>query len=174
MTEVNIKELRKSRNIILELKKKVYQYMSKITSPDYKNESYVRVWTKPVQSYATNYSKFDISLAPIKNHIFNRMKSQLKVIEAGFYKKAIIASDLGPYTIDLKHCLDNGNFIDGNALLVNENRNHSDWAKYIKKLVENPNMVKDMGERLYETVKDTYDLNVITKNRAEFYKSLIK
>lgn len=39
MTEVNIKELRKSRNIILELKKKVYQYMSKITSPDYKNES---------------------------------------------------------------------------------------------------------------------------------------
>jgi hypothetical protein len=31
-----------------------------------------------------------------------------------------------------------------------------------------------MGERLYETVKDTYDLNTVTKNRAEFYKSLIK
>jgi glycosyltransferase involved in cell wall biosynthesis len=102
------------------------------------------------------------------------MKSQLKVIEAGFYKKALIASDLGPYTIDLKHCLDHGNFVDGNAMLVNENRNHSDWAKYIKKLVENPNMAKDMGERLYETVKDTYDLNTVTKNRAEFYKSLIK
>ena len=74
---------------------------------------------------------------------------------------------------DLKHCLNQGNFVDGNALLVDENRNHSDWAKYIKKLVENPNMVKDMGERLYETVKDTYDLTVVTKNRAEFYKSLI-
>jgi len=47
---------------------------------------YVRVWTKPVTTYAMNYSKFDISLAPIKNHIFNVMKSQLKVIEAGFYK----------------------------------------------------------------------------------------
>jgi hypothetical protein len=35
-------------------------------------------------------------------------------------------------------------------------------------------MVKDMGERLYETVKDTYDLNVVTKNRREFYLSLIK
>jgi glycosyltransferase involved in cell wall biosynthesis len=102
------------------------------------------------------------------------MKSQLKVIEAGFYKKAIIASDLGPYTLDLKHCLNHGNFVDGNAMLVDENRNHSDWAKYIKKLVENPSMIKDMGERLYETVKDTYDLNVVTKNRAEFYKSLIK
>ena len=153
------------------------KYLLKYSQEKYPNElseSYVRVWTQPVTSYAKNYSKFDVSLSPIKNTMFNRMKSQLKVIEAGFYKKAIIASDLGPYTIDLKHCLNHGNFVDGNALLVDENRNHSDWAKYIKKLVENPNMVKDMGERLYETVKDTYDLTVVTKNRAEFYKSLIK
>lgn len=141
--------------------------------PNESSESYARVWTKPVTSYAKNYSRFDISLAPIKNHMFNRMKSQLKVIESGFYKKALIASNLGPYTIDLKHCLKNGNFVDGNALLVDENRNHSDWAKYIEKLVKNPNLIKDMGEKLYETVKDTYDLNTITKNRAEFYKSIV-
>ena len=168
---------------------KIFTQNHKLVSDDYKNhllkytqetypnqydESYVRVWTQPVTSYAKNYSKFDVSLSPIKNTMFNRMKSQLKVIEAGFYKKAIIATNLGPYTIDLKHCLDHGNFVDGNAMLVDENRNHSDWAKYIKKLVDNPNMIKDMGERLYETVKDTYDLNVVTKNRAEFYKSLIK
>ena len=135
---------------------------------------YRRVWTLPVNTYAINYSKFDISLAPIKNHIFNRMKSQLKVIEAGFYKKALIASNVGPYTIDLKHSLNNGNFVDGNALLVNEHNNHSDWAKFTKKLVQNPNLIEDMGNRLYETVKDTYDLNKVTKDRAEFYKSLIK
>ncbi len=138
-----------------------------------KNEAYLRVWTQPVTSYAKNYSKFDVSLAPIKNHMFNRMKSQLKVIESGFYKKALIASNLGPYTIDLKHCLKNGNFVEGNALLVDENRNHSDWAKFIEKLVKNPNLVEDMGERLYETVKDKYDLNVVTKTRSEFYKSII-
>ncbi len=138
------------------------------------DEAYVRVWTKPVTSYAKNYSKFDVSLSPIKNTMFNRMKSQLKVIEAGFYKKALIASDLGPYTIDLKHCLKNGEFVDGNALLVNENRNHADWPKFIEKLVKNPNLVKDMGERLYETVKDKYDLNIVTKTRAEFYKSIVK
>jgi glycosyltransferase involved in cell wall biosynthesis len=101
------------------------------------------------------------------------MKSQLKVIEAGFYKKALIASNVGPYTIDLTHSLKNGTFGDGNALLVDEVRSHSDWAKYIKKLVENPNLVKDMGERLYETVKDTYDLRTVTKNRREFYKSIV-
>ena len=142
--------------------------------PAIKNENYVRVWTRPVEQYAKNYSNFDISLAPIKNHIFNRMKSQLKVIEAGFYKKALIASNVGPYTIDLKHALDKGNFTNGNALLVNENNNHSDWAKNIKKLVENPNMITDLGEKLYETVKDKYDLNQVTHERASFYKSLIK
>jgi glycosyltransferase involved in cell wall biosynthesis len=161
----------------------------KIVSPEYKqfldnfedavypnldNENYVRVWTRPVDSYARNYSNFDISLAPIKNHVFNRMKSQLKVIEAGFYKKALIASNVGPYTIDLKHAMKNGEFTDGNALLVDEPKNHSDWAKYIKKLVDNPNMIVDLGERLYETVKDKYHLDTVTHERASFYKSLIK
>jgi glycosyltransferase involved in cell wall biosynthesis len=142
--------------------------------PEFSNESYRRVWTLPVTSYARNYAKLDVSLAPIKNHMFNKMKSQLKVIEAGFYKKALIASDLGPYTLDLKHCLKNGEFTDGNALLVEESRNHGDWAKYIVKLLKNPNLVTDMGERLYETVSKKYDLNIVTVDRAQFYKSLIK
>jgi glycosyltransferase involved in cell wall biosynthesis len=132
---------------------------------------YTRIWTKPVTSYAANYRWFDVSLAPIKNHIFNRVKSQLKVIEAGFYKKAIIASNIGPYTIDLKHSLKNGEFIDGNALLVDEVRG-GDWGKYMKKLIQNPNWAYDLGQRLYETVKDTYDLNKVTKDRAELYKTL--
>jgi glycosyltransferase involved in cell wall biosynthesis len=140
----------------------------------WENENYVRVWTKPTSSYAKNYSKFDISLAPIVDHVFNRMKSQLKVIEAGFYKKALIASNVGPYTIDLKHSLNNGNFTDGNALLVDKNKNHSDWAKFVKKLVDNPNMITDMGERLYETVKDKYDLNKVTIDRKDFYTSIVK
>ena len=160
--------------IVDENHKKFLMEFKEGTYPSNIQLPYQRVWTKPVTSYAMNYSKFDISLAPIKNHIFNRMKSQLKVIEAGFYKKAIIASEVGPYTIDLKHCLKDGVFVDGNAMLVQENRNHGDWSKFIKKLVTNPNLITDMGERLYETVKDTYDLRVVTKTRCEFYKSLIK
>lgn len=194
MTEINQQTgEQKKRNILphetvwAEYEKIFTQNYSNV-SPEYKkfldnfkdeqyagleNEGYIRVWTKPVTSYAKNYSKFDVSLAPIKNHMFNRVKSQLKVIESGFYKKAIIASNIGPYTIDLKHCLKNGNFVDGNALLVDENRNHTDWAKYIEKLVKNPNLVKDMGERLYEHVSQRYDLAIVTKTRSEFYKSLV-
>ena len=151
------------------------KYLLNYNQKPFNGEKYYhRVWTEPVTSYAKNYSKFDVSLAPIKNHIFNRMKSQLKVIEAGFYKKAIIASNIGPYTIDLKHALKYGEFVDGNALLVNEGRNHSDWAKYMKKLVKNPSWAEDLGERLYESVKDKYDLNVVTKTRAEIYKTITK
>ncbi len=75
--------------------------------------------------------------------------------------------------IDLKHSLKNGEFVDGNALLVDEVRT-GDWSKYMKKLINNPNFAYDLGQKLYETVKDTYDLNVVTKNRAELYKSLVK
>jgi glycosyltransferase involved in cell wall biosynthesis len=151
-------------------------FLMKFKEEDYNSNVlpfYNRVWTKPVTSYAANYRWFDVSLAPIKNHIFNRVKSQLKVIEAGFYKKAIIASNVGPYTIDLKHSLKNGEFVDGNALLVDEVRT-GDWSKYMKKLIDNPNWAYDLGQRLYETVKDTYDLNKVTKDRAELYKSLVK
>jgi hypothetical protein len=76
--------------------------------------------------------------------------------------------------LDLTHSLDKGNFVNGNALLVDEKSNHSDWFKFSKKLVDNPNWAFDLGQRLYETVKDTYDINKVTDTRAEFYKSLIK
>jgi glycosyltransferase involved in cell wall biosynthesis len=151
-------------------------HLMKFSDEEYgkKDTFYTRVWTRPITTYAKNYSKFDVSLAPIKDTMFNRMKSQLKVIEAGFYKKAIIASDIGPYTIDIVHALDKGNFTDGNGLLVDKGRNNGDWAKYMKKLIKNPSWAEDLGERLYETVNGTYDLKTVTNNRAEIYKSLVK
>ena len=153
------------------------EFLNKFKEEPYTLEEdpfYTRVWTKPVTTYAMNYSKFDVSLSPLKDHIFNRVKSQLKVIEAGFYKKALIASEVGPYTIDLNHALNNGNFTDGNALLVKESRNHSDWAKWMKKLIDNPSWAEDLGERLYETVSKRYDLNIVTETRAQIYKEITK
>ena len=161
----------------------------KVLSPEYKNylgtftqgdyndidEPYRRRWTKDINSYATNYNTFDVSLAPLVDSVFNANKSQLKIIEAGFFKKAIIASDVDPFTIDLISAVDEGKFNDkGNALLVGSKKNHKDWAKHMKRLVENPNMIEDLGERLYETVKDTYSLKKVCKDRVEFFKSIIK
>jgi glycosyltransferase involved in cell wall biosynthesis len=138
------------------------------------DKPYRRRWTQDVSKYANNYNYFDVSLAPLVESPFNANKSQLKVIEAGFHKKALIASETEPYTLDLISAVDNGTFNDkGNALFVNPKRNHKDWAKHMKRLVENPNMIEDMGNRLYETVKDTYSLKKVCKDRVEFFKSII-
>jgi len=152
-------------------------YLGTFTQGDYNDidEPYRRRWTKDINTYATNYNTFDVSLAPLVDSVFNANKSQLKVIEAGFFKKAIIASDLDPFTIDLISAVDEGKFNDkGNALLVGSKKNHKDWAKHMKRLVESPNMIEDLGNRLYETVKDTYSLKKVCKDRVEFFKSIIK
>jgi len=152
-------------------------YLSAFTEGNYDdvNEPYRRRWTKDINTYATNYNTFDVSLAPLVDSVFNANKSQLKVIEAGFFKKAIIASDVDPFTIDLISAVDEGKFNNkGNALLVGSKKNHKDWAKHMKRLVESPNMIEDLGNRLYETVKDKYSLKKVCQDRVEFFKSIIK
>jgi len=140
------------------------------------DSDYRRVWTKPITTYASNYNNFDISLAPLKEHIFNKVKSQLKVIEAGFHKKALIVQDFGPYTIDCVHALERGGTINskGNALMVPKTRNHKAWYQHIKRLIDNPSLVEDLGEKLHETVYPRYALETVTKTRAEWYKEIIK
>ena len=44
------------------------------------NEPYRRRWTKEINSYATNYNTFDVSLAPLFESLFNGNKSQLKIL----------------------------------------------------------------------------------------------
>jgi len=146
--------------------------------PNVANEPYRRVWTKPVSTYASNYNLFDISLAPLTENIFNKVKSQLKVIESGFHKKALIAQNFGPYQIDLVNArvkaLDNSEntfFDGGNAYLVNNNS--KDWFQHIKKLIENPEQIEILSNNLYNTVKDKYSIEAVSKQRRELYLSLL-
>lgn len=144
-------------------------YLNKfIDDPSYddKDKKYIRKWTQNISTYANNYNNFDISLAPLCETMFNSNKSQLKIIEAGFHKKAVIASDVEPFTLDLIH--------GENALLVSRNRNHKDWTKNMTKLIKNPELIKELGENLYQTVKDKYSLQKVCKDRVEFLKSIKK
>ena len=194
VTEIDMKTGEKRERPIQPIETVWYKYEKiftdnfKVLSPEYKsflgtftdgtyndiNEPYRRRWTQEVSKYALNYNTFDVSLAPLVESVFNANKSQLKVIEAGFHKKSLIASETNPYTLDLISAVDNGVVNNkGNALLVNPKRNHKDWAKHMKRLVENPNLIEDLGNRLYETVKDTYSLKKVCKDRVEFFKSII-
>lgn len=139
------------------------------------SQPYVRRWTMDINKYANNYNYFDVSLAPLVRSDFNVNKSQLKVIEAGFHKKAVIATEENPYLIDLISSVEKGGGINpkGNSLLVSSNKNHKQWHQQMKRLITNPNLITDLGEKLYETVKDTYSLSTVSKNRVEFFKSII-
>ena len=145
--------------------------------PDVANEPYRRVWTKPITTYATNYNLFDVSLAPLKESTFNKVKSQLKVIEAGFHKKALIAQDFGPYQIDIDNAYSRGGDMDtknSNGILVPQNKNHKFWFKHIKTLIENPKMITELGDNLYNTVNGVYDMKSVCEKRRDLYKKLVK
>ena len=168
---------------------KIFTDNYQIVSPEYKshlmkftldefqnvaNEPYRRVWTKPISTYASNYNLFDISLAPLEENIFNKVKSQLKVIEAGFHHKAIIAQDFGPYKIDLKNAIQYGGGFDetANGILIDSKKNHKDWYSSLKKLITNPEIIPVLQENLYNTVKDTYSMDKVTEDRKQLYLKL--
>lgn len=127
---------------------------------------YKRIWYKDVDNYAKGYNEFDVSLIPLVNNRFNSCKSQLKLIEAGFMKKAAICSKVMPYTID--------GIDKKNCLMVKESANDFGWYQAMKKMIQNQSMVEDLAEGLYETVKDKYNVKTVSKERSELYKRLIE
>jgi len=155
----------------------------KITSEEYKkwlktykNEPYpfgdindslfIRRWTLPVTQYGKHYNHADICLAPLVESTFNAAKSELKIIEAGMKKKALIAQDFGIY----KELLTNGE----NGLLINSDKNHRGWYDAIKKLIVNKDLREKLANNLHEFVKDKYHISNVTKTRFGFYKDIIK
>jgi glycosyltransferase involved in cell wall biosynthesis len=118
-------------------------------------------------------------LAPLADNIFNKVKSQLKVIESGFHKKALVAQDFGPYQIDLVNSRrkptdkkDQNVFNEhGNAYLVNNDS--KEWYQFLKRLVTNPEQIEILSNNLYNTVKDTYSIEAVSKQRRELYLSLL-
>lgn len=124
---------------------------------------YRRLWGLDTFNYAKLYDLIDVSLVPLHETMFSSCKSELKLIEAGFKKKACIVSNIRPYA---------GIATDENSLLVNPNRNDIDWFVSMRKLIKNPEMIKDLGEALYETVKSKYDIRNVNVERRQIFQRL--
>lgn len=153
-------------------------------SMEYPNQSmeqpYIRHTTKGIHLFAQAYRHADICLAPIKvfgkikgnsfldstSNRYQFAKSNLKAIEAGFHRVPLIASEVPTYTGD-------SDFKDGkNIIFIKPERQDKDWFKKIKELVNNPNMVTDLGEAAYELVSKKYSLKAITQTRRDFYNHI--
>lgn len=114
-----------------------------------------------VNDYANFYDLIDVALIPLRNNRFNNNKSNLKLLEAGFKNKAVICSDVYPYSPDLKHGV--------NCLKV---KHKNDWHKHMTKLIDNPNLVEDLSSQLYIDVQK-YHINKVATERFNAYKQIL-
>jgi glycosyltransferase involved in cell wall biosynthesis len=132
---------------------------------DAANVNYERRWTQKANIYATVLDETEVSLAPLADHKFNRMKSNLKQVEVWTRKLPIICSDIPPYNVDGKHMK--------NCILVPVTKhNDKHWYKAMKKLITEPNLREDLGNQLYEDFKVKYHLKHVTDARAQFYSTV--
>lgn len=152
------------------------KFMKGVQWPMVDKECYRREWTKDVNNFAEHYRNIDVLLAPLDCNSFNEVKSELKFIEAGFTKTALICTEFGPYTILGDSIFKYGGEIDhnGNCVFIDDKKKHKAWKKAIIKLVENPELITELQNNLYNTVKDKYDIRNVTKTRADWYRSIVK
>jgi len=142
----------------------------------YPNEgTYARRWTQKANVYAEVLNETDIALAPLTDNPFNRAKSNLKQVECWSRKLAVVCTDVVPYNIDGKHMENTVLIPTVNEKGENRNYNHLDkeWYKYLKKLILNENLRKELGENLYNDYKEKFNLKNVTEKRAEFYNEII-
>lgn len=136
-----------------------YSYLRQMTvTPNkdvyFEDEIYQRRWAKDVTDFATFYNEFDVALIPLKENYFNRCKSELKAIEAGWMGKSVIASNLHPYTNILN---------EKNSCLVKGN----EWLKHIRKLTTQPKFREDIAAQLQADVKEKYSLGLANRVRIQ-------
>jgi len=127
---------------------------------------YQRRHTKPIGWYGTMYREADIGLAPLKNkHSFNRMKSQLKLIETGAWGIPLIASKVPAYMVEDIEKL-------GLGLYVEEGKDH--WNEKMQWYLDNPSAVKEHGEANHEYFLKNFEMNVVNQKRIDLYKSIVE
>lgn len=92
----------------------------------------------------------DVGIAPLKDTLFNRSKSNLKFLEYGVMGVPTIASPVYPYSTSIK---------DGITGLLPPKDRHKEWVKALLKIVDDPTFRKQMGSTAQQHVLDKYDVN---------------
>ena len=141
----------------------VWGYYEHIFTAGQPRHNYQRVYGLDIRHYASLYNNLDACLVPLADTPFNRCKSPLKLLEAGWFKKACIVSKTYPYTLLGQH---------GKNLLFVEN-NKIDWHKYMQKIIKNTNLRQDLGEALHQTVQENYLIEKVNEVRAGLINKII-
>jgi hypothetical protein len=112
-----------------------------------------KLQTMPPNEYGAMYQAFDVALAPLVPSEFNRCKSNLKMVEAGFAGCALIISDVAPYAQHLtnKNCV--------------KVAHKGDWNKAIKELTKEKAF--DIAMQLHEDMTTNFNIHDFNDIRLE-------
>ena len=110
----------------------------------------------PVDIYMNHYAEADMLLVPLLDNKFNRLKSNLKALEAGVRNIPVLAVNRDPYA-------------DIPTIFHVEN-----WEIDIKQLSFSKQMREDYGNANGEYVRKHYDLFKINEKRLFIYEKLIE
>lgn len=127
--------------------------MNLMDYPDILRAKYT-MYPLDIHLYAQLYRHFDVALAPLLNNKFNRCKSDLKVVEAGYTKTAIIASNTTPYKQAIIH--------NKTGILCST---PEEWRKAVADMTLEK--AQNLGGELYEYCKKHYDISQINKERLK-------
>ena len=143
----------------------IYQQYEQVFSNRGKNNNYGRIKAADIYSYVGGYNFVDVALAPLRDNKFNRLKSELKVTEAAWMNKAIIASNVCMYA----DCIQDG----WDGVLVDE-KQPKKWYKAMKAMINEPAMVREMADRLTAKMQARFDIDNITRRRFNLYKNVAR
>lgn len=110
----------------------------------------------PVDKYMNFYNEADLLIVPLLDNKFNRLKSNLKALEAGAKRIPIMAYNREPYS-------------DIPTIFPVDN-----WERDIKRMVFSPQMRIDFAEANAEYVRKNYDIFKINEVRFAIYSKLIE
>jgi glycosyltransferase involved in cell wall biosynthesis len=133
--------------------------------------NYERRWTQKDNIYAQVLDETDISIAPLADNLFNRMKSNLKQVEVWSRKIPIVCTDIPPYNVDGRN-MENCILIPYMKNSLYNKKIDQDWAKALKKLILSPELREKLGNQLYDDFSVKYNLKNVTEARAEFYYTI--
>jgi glycosyltransferase involved in cell wall biosynthesis len=99
-------------------------------------------WVQDVDTYWRQGLDFQVGLAPLRPEMFNRAKSEIKLMEYAARGVATVASDYGPYADFIEDGVD--------GLLVRKPR---DWTDAIEFLVKDPQARQRMVRNAHAKVR---------------------
>jgi glycosyltransferase involved in cell wall biosynthesis len=138
-----------------------YKHYAKVLSDDKKSSNYSVFKGADIWNYPQFYNYMDCSLVPLEDTKFNSMKSPLKLIEAGFFSKAVIVSPVAPYDEIIT---------DNNCLTAT---NKIEWVDACRKLINDRELAKELGKNLNKSVQK-FSIENVNKNRYKILTDVLE